>query len=378
MEKIGRNDPCPCGSGKKYKRCCGAGDAKVLPFPEATEVEGGYEAFDGRTFQERAGRPNAATEVVRRMQAEMGNRSFASKDELDAFLEGFMARERQGPREDFLGLSPEQMRAILEEGELCLERFVEFRGGLGRPDLPAIPLLEDCLALVGCLVESGPVKATARGNLPRALVLRLWEEVFAPREPDERVREILRPNNEEGLWPLRTARVIAREAGLVRLYDGKFSATKKGEALYRSGDLDAMYELLFRATAFRFDWNAGRDEVRALHPLTQDSFLFNLQLFGRLARDWRGEAELLDAYLRAFPSLREDFGVEGSAEDRRRMFMDSSLLFGLTHFPMELGLVERKGGPGAALTGVRSEYRVAPLFDRILAWKEGPFRTGAS
>ena len=22
--KIGRNDPCPCGSGKKWKRCCGA------------------------------------------------------------------------------------------------------------------------------------------------------------------------------------------------------------------------------------------------------------------------------------------------------------------------------------------------------------------
>jgi preprotein translocase subunit SecA len=25
--KIGRNDPCPCGSGKKYKKCCGAGEA---------------------------------------------------------------------------------------------------------------------------------------------------------------------------------------------------------------------------------------------------------------------------------------------------------------------------------------------------------------
>jgi hypothetical protein len=22
--KLGRNDPCPCGSGKKYKKCCGA------------------------------------------------------------------------------------------------------------------------------------------------------------------------------------------------------------------------------------------------------------------------------------------------------------------------------------------------------------------
>jgi preprotein translocase subunit SecA len=24
VEKVGRNDPCPCGSGKKYKRCCGS------------------------------------------------------------------------------------------------------------------------------------------------------------------------------------------------------------------------------------------------------------------------------------------------------------------------------------------------------------------
>jgi uncharacterized protein YecA (UPF0149 family) len=24
MEKVGRNDLCPCGSGKKYKRCHGA------------------------------------------------------------------------------------------------------------------------------------------------------------------------------------------------------------------------------------------------------------------------------------------------------------------------------------------------------------------
>ncbi len=29
MNKIGRNDPCPCGSGKKYKRCCLAKDQQV-------------------------------------------------------------------------------------------------------------------------------------------------------------------------------------------------------------------------------------------------------------------------------------------------------------------------------------------------------------
>ena len=28
-KKIGRNDPCPCGSGKKYKKCCGMNEDAV-------------------------------------------------------------------------------------------------------------------------------------------------------------------------------------------------------------------------------------------------------------------------------------------------------------------------------------------------------------
>ena len=33
MAQIGRNAPCPCGSGKKFKHCCGSGDAKPAPCP---------------------------------------------------------------------------------------------------------------------------------------------------------------------------------------------------------------------------------------------------------------------------------------------------------------------------------------------------------
>lgn len=32
---IGRNDPCPCGSGRKYKKCHGVLDGRVAPSPEA-------------------------------------------------------------------------------------------------------------------------------------------------------------------------------------------------------------------------------------------------------------------------------------------------------------------------------------------------------
>ena len=33
MAKIGRNEKCPCGSGKKYKRCCGLKPAATRPIP---------------------------------------------------------------------------------------------------------------------------------------------------------------------------------------------------------------------------------------------------------------------------------------------------------------------------------------------------------
>lgn len=31
MDKVGRNDPCPCGSGKKYKQCCMSKDKPGQP-----------------------------------------------------------------------------------------------------------------------------------------------------------------------------------------------------------------------------------------------------------------------------------------------------------------------------------------------------------
>jgi hypothetical protein len=41
---IGRNEPCPCKSGKKYKRCCGAGAAPKLSTPKIPAP--GLQGFD--------------------------------------------------------------------------------------------------------------------------------------------------------------------------------------------------------------------------------------------------------------------------------------------------------------------------------------------
>src|SRR5690625_860480 len=37
MTKIGRNDKCPCGSGKKYKRCCLGKEVTLAPSESMTK-----------------------------------------------------------------------------------------------------------------------------------------------------------------------------------------------------------------------------------------------------------------------------------------------------------------------------------------------------
>ena len=49
MAKIGRNQPCPCGSGKKFKKCClGKSNSSIFPKRDELDVlmEKGYSLLD--------------------------------------------------------------------------------------------------------------------------------------------------------------------------------------------------------------------------------------------------------------------------------------------------------------------------------------------
>jgi len=63
--KLGRNDPCPCGSGKKYKRCCG--DPLSVRASDPPNSESHYEHFRAdeliRQQQQGLGRPIIATKT---------------------------------------------------------------------------------------------------------------------------------------------------------------------------------------------------------------------------------------------------------------------------------------------------------------------------
>ena len=84
----GCNDPCPCGSGKKYKKCCLGKDEPVISGLEAAEASDSLrKALDKRQFN-----------------------LFA---EVQAFFEQHTQQHNQRALEAFHGLSPEQMHRLL-------------------------------------------------------------------------------------------------------------------------------------------------------------------------------------------------------------------------------------------------------------------------
>ena len=55
-KKIQRNDPCPCGSGAKYKKCCGLKERELkqkkgLKGHFATNLSGSMKDMAGRVFK---------------------------------------------------------------------------------------------------------------------------------------------------------------------------------------------------------------------------------------------------------------------------------------------------------------------------------------
>lgn len=62
---IGRNEPCPCGSGRKYKRCCGASSRDSYRHPLEVDLADPEARFNLGRALVHAGRPRAALAHLR-------------------------------------------------------------------------------------------------------------------------------------------------------------------------------------------------------------------------------------------------------------------------------------------------------------------------
>lgn len=122
---VGRNDPCPCGSGEKYKKCCGDPARRTGAGPGVGRPH--LETFDGETVSiarahYRVTDPDAAREALGRspeLEPEPGGDAFVWAGERDGEVRRVLGQaEIEGDRLELWCLSEERLargKTLLEE-----------------------------------------------------------------------------------------------------------------------------------------------------------------------------------------------------------------------------------------------------------------------
>jgi len=334
--KINRNDPCPCGSGKKYKKCC----------------------LDKQT--ETTGPPNLR-EVMDEIRAKLEGQEFSSLEEVNAAMNQLTQAQNDSAITSFHGLSPSQMHRVLyfpfDSPELV--KFAE------SPAAPSqVPALRLFALLVDGIGEKG-LTPTATGNLPRSFcreaALAFWgEEGYVEHTRYGSLR------TELDFFDMHCLRLTAELAGLVRKYKGKFVLTAECKKKIAASGVESVYTDLFMAYTQKFNWSY-RDGFQEF-PFLQQAFLFTLFLLRKYGGEFRPQAFYEDIFLEAFPNLLDE------VEEKVYQTKDETLRRGyflrtMENFAAFFGLAElRKVSEGPVF--VRYEVKKLPLLDQFVVFAE--------
>jgi len=322
---IGRNDPCPCGSGRKFKLCCLGRQDSTPP-------------------------GNGAAGAAADLRQAMDGMQFESLTEVQTFVGHHTQQQNQQPLDEFHGLSPEQMHRMLNFAFTSpdLVRFPEL------PDAsPTAPIVTLLRMLIDAIGEKG-LKPTATGNLPR----KFCREAALAYWGDEVYRENTRfggINREDDFLDLHVTRLTAELAGLIRKYKGKFILSRNSRALLKETGMAALYPRVFRAYVEQFNWSY-RDRYPELRFI-QSAFLFTLYLLVRYGDTWRPHAFYEDSFLCAFPMVLNEIPqnqIFTPEEEARRCYTWRTLV----HFVGFFGLATVESVSDKRLC---HEYRVRAL-----------------
>lgn len=340
MNKISRNEPCPCGSGKKYKRCC---IDKISPFP-------GNSSFEGDELK-------TSGQLLELVKKEFADKKIGSIEEANLHLSGIMKNYNTLPKSPFLGLSPDQMHKVLN-GPFSLNNELFSIEHLNASELQKVPLFRHAVFLMDKLKSDGEIKATQTGNLPRALVREMYYEFFT----NERYASL--PNSENDLLALTTIKHVLSIAGLIKVRANKFSLTRKGVDLFQHSKYPELFQEVFLAFLSKWNWAYG-DRYSELHFI-QRSVIFNFYLLHKKCQNWILDKDLGQYYLNAFPALvNEAKGYLGPGEE----VMSSFIFRFLYKVCLPLGLLEMKEEEGERPYDRKEYYRVTPLFKECFKFR---------
>lgn len=265
--KLGRNDPCLCGSGKKYKRCC----------------------MDSLSKQHAS-----VSDDIEQVAAMNPNLSL---DELEIVAEQKIEAANNRAQPDFCGLSPTQMTNWLYS-PLNELKWVTINPPESLSASPVMRYL--ALILDEAMHNSGSFKATAKGNLPAKLVKQaselLPEFAVSQFERDMSISEYS-GSNEDKFNALHYSRILTEIAGIIYCRGGRFHVKKAAQKQYQKQGVNAFFIPMLEAATSQYNWGY------------LDSWEYNIDLRGFwLFMLWRIQShgsidQLIEEVATAFPDL---------------------------------------------------------------------------
>lgn len=269
--KPGRNEQCPCGSGKKYKRCC-----INIATPMSDELRHEMEQITAMN-------PNLTL------------------DELNVVLQSKVHTRNQQGNPDFCGLSPDEIAnwlyAPMEQLQGVTVHTPE--------DVSASPVMRYLeIILEEAMENGGAFKATAKGNLPTKIVKKAAELL-----PELAVAKLKRPImindyfgvNEDKFTALHYTRVLAEIAGIIYLRAGRYHVKKAVQARYQKEGVRAFFKPMLEAVVSQYNWAYldafdYQGELRAFWVY----MLWRLKTHGNVE-------QLSEEVMTAFPDILLDF-----------------------------------------------------------------------
>jgi len=281
--KINRNDPCPCGSGKKYKRCC----------------------IDHATNQQQGVFDDIAQVIA--MNPDL------SLDDLNVIAEQRVQQRNNQPIADFCGLSSSQMSNWMYApfAELDLVTITT------PADLSASPVMRYLeIILDEAMANEGSFKATSKGNLPAKLVKQtselLPEFAIAEYQIYPSISEYM-GSNEDKFNALHYTRILAEVAGIIYRKSGRYHVKKTAQKQYRNQGLRSFFLPMLEAAVAKYNWSyldAFEDDI--------DLRLFWMFLLWRIQSHGSVD-QLMDEVYVAFPPLLQQLPQDEYSTPHRQL-----------------------------------------------------------
>lgn len=391
--KIGRNEPCQCGSGKKYKKCCGLSGSTnfycensfyedtitgedIFAFSSASaggeSMEEAFNRYDeyvrsgqadrdgGKSFMEFMGRPNSASTVLSGLTMGIGEKVFSSKKEADAYVQNYMNSVNNTAHEDFFGLTSTQMHTILDAGNLeDIKTIVSLKDGLASSLFEQTRMYQVFKYILQAYQKSGgALPITAAGSYKPALVKEICTRFFTENEYEFDSKIETESKNVTFIHD------FLAFGDYIDENTAKSYLKEKGKQLLNA-DAYTVWKVLFNYAVFNSDWlKQIRKEFRFSHfSHVQCAAVFSLFILQKKGSLWLSEEELYTLFRKAYPDFDPEY-------ENDKFPLGKSFYFSATFsfFAREFGLVEFDITDFKNFL-LKPKIRITSLFKHVFDWK---------